>query len=32
MGNSMFGDTLYDVAQRLVCRRCGSCAVNIEAR
>lgn len=29
MGNSMFGDTLYDVAQRLVCRRCGSRKVGI---
>jgi hypothetical protein len=30
LGNSMFGDTLYDIAQRLVCRRCGSRRVGIE--
>jgi len=26
----MFGDTLYDVAQRFVCRRCGSRCVGVE--
>jgi len=30
LGNSWFADTLYDVAQRLVCRRCGSRVVGIE--
>ena len=30
LGNSMFGDTLYEVAQRLVCRRCGSRSTGIE--
>ena len=30
MGNSAWQDTLYDVVQRCVCRRCGSRMVSIQ--